>query len=224
MNYLDLIQDENLKIRVKEFLVDPPSDFDAPCLKLDKCPAGAYQHHSYEGGLLEHTASIVKISLTLCDIIEEYYEGRVNRDYVIAGAILHDVMKCYCYEESEDGGFRGSEFGGRVDHLTLMVAELMKRGLPLEIIHVVAGHHGDVGPTKPRTIEALIVSLADLVDSELNSKLLRAAEYLLKRVGVAKPRILSGRDAVKVVSARDHEGWEGIQRLLKENPKRMTSL
>ena len=214
LGFLDHIQDEGLREKTREFFVDPPAGFDAPCLPLEVCPAGAYQHHSYVGGLLQHTASVVRVSLTFCDLVEEYYDGVVDRDAVVAGALLHDVMKCYCYEESDEGGFRTSDFGGRVDHLSLMVGEMIARGFPWDVVHVVAAHHGDVGATKPKTVEALIVSLADLMDSEFNGKLLRAAEYLLRRVGVARPRIGDGGEAVEVVGVKDREGWDGLRRLV----------
>jgi 7,8-dihydroneopterin 2',3'-cyclic phosphate phosphodiesterase len=215
MVYVDMIEDEGLRGMVRGFLRDPPCDIDVPCLSLEVCPAGAFQHHSYAGGLMQHTLSVVRVSLALCDVLEDYYGGEVDRDTVIAGAVLHDVMKCYCYEESDDGGFRSSDFGGRVDHLSLMVGELMRRGFPLDVVHVVAGHHGDVGPTKPKTLEALVVSLADLVDSELNGRLLRAAEYLLRRVGVSRPRFGSGVEAVEVILAKDGGGWDELRRLVE---------
>ena len=215
MGYVDSIEDEALRGKVAEFLRDPPSDVGVPCLGLEVCPAGAFQHHSYAGGLLQHTVSVIRVSLTLSDLIEDNYGGSVNRDTVIAGAVLHDIMKVYCYEAGDDGGFRTSEFGGRVDHLSLMVGELMRRGFPLDVVHVVAGHHGDVGPTKPKTLEALVVSLADLVDSELNGRLLRAAEYLLRRVGVPRARFESGHDAVEVILAKDRGGWDELRRLVE---------
>ena len=214
LGFLELIQDEELRKMTGAFFVDPPAGFDAPCLGLEVCPAGAYQHHSYVGGLLQHTASVVRVSLTLCDMVEEYYGGSVDRDFVVSGALLHDVMKCYCYEESGEGGFRTSDFGGRVDHLSLMVGEMIARGFPWGVVHVVASHHGDVGATKPKSLEALIVSLSDLADSEFNGKLLRAAEYLLRRVGEVRPRVGSGGEAVEVVGVKDREGWEGLRRLL----------
>lgn len=210
------IKDEGLREKVRAFLTDPPSDIDAEALPLEVCPAGAFQHHSYEGGLLQHTIGVTQLSLTVCDMVENLYGGTVDRDTVLAGAILHDVMKCYCYEESEDGRFMTSDFGGKVDHLTLMVGELMKRDFPLGVVHVVASHHGDVGPTKPKTVEALIVSVADFADSDMNGKLLRAAEYLLKRTGVYRPRLSSSENAFKVITAKDKEGWEGLCRLLED--------
>ena len=213
---VERIEDEGLRGKVKEFLRDPPSDIDAKALPLEVCPAGAFIHHSYDGGLLQHTLGVTQLSLTLCDMVENLYRGSVDRDVVLAGAVLHDVMKCYCYEENEDGGFRTSDFGGRVDHLTLMVGELMKREFPLEIVHVVASHHGDVGPTKPKTVEALIVSVADLADSDMNGKLLRAAEYLLKRTGAYRPSLSSSENALKVITTKDREGWDGLRKLLDD--------
>lgn len=214
LGFLDYIMEYRLREKTREFFVDPPADYEVPSLPLEVSPAGAYQHHSYSGGLLEHTVSVVRISLTLCDLVEEYYEGEIDRDAVVAGALLHDIMKCYCYEASDDKGFRTSDFGGRVDHLSLMVGEMITRGFPWDVIHVVAAHHGDVGSTKPKTLEALIVSLADQVDSELNGKLLRAAEYLLRRIGVSRPRFSSGGEAVEILGVKDRLGWEGLRRLI----------
>jgi 7,8-dihydroneopterin 2',3'-cyclic phosphate phosphodiesterase len=214
LGFLGLIQDEELREKTREFFVNPPARFEVPYIPLEVCPAGAYQHHSYAGGLLEHTACVVRISLTLCDLVEDYYDGEVDRNTVVSGALLHDVMKCYCYEESEDGNFRTSDFGGRVDHLSLMVGEMIMRGFPWSVVHVVASHHGDAGATKPKTLEALIVSIADLMDSEFNRKLLRAAEYLLRRVGEVRPKILSASKAVDVVTMKDREGWDGLKRLI----------
>jgi len=212
-----LIADDGLRENVLAFLMDPPTDLDQPALPVGVCPAGAYQHHSYRGGLVEHTLSVVKLCMSLCDVVEEQYGGRVDRDLVLAGAVLHDIMKVYCYEETGGGGFRTSEFGGLVDHLSLMIAEMYRRGLPLDLVHVVAGHHGDAGPTKPKTLEALIVSVADQADSDLNGKLLHAAEYLLRRSGVSRPVLGSAKEALDVVQMKNREGWEGLQRMLGDD-------
>lgn len=217
LELVDMIEDEVLREKVRGLLKDPPTDIDAPALPLEECPAGAYQHHSYSGGLLQHTVGVVKVAITLCDQIEDLYGGRVSRDTVLAGAILHDVMKCYCYEENRDGGYRTSDFGGKVDHLTLIVGELMKRDFPVDVVHVVASHHGDVGPTKPKTVEALIVSVADLADSDLNGKLLRAAEYLMRRMGTQRPRVSSSVEALNIVNTKDREGWDGVRRLVRRS-------
>jgi hypothetical protein len=43
-----------------------------------------------------------------------------------------------------------------LDHTMLATAELYTRNFPEEVIHIVASHFGEAGPTPPRTFEALI--------------------------------------------------------------------
>ncbi|MEM2506207.1 MAG: hypothetical protein QXF61_04100, partial [Nitrososphaeria archaeon] len=46
------------------------------------------------------------------------------------------------------------------------------------VIHAIASHHGEAGPTRPETIEAMIVHLADYIDSKLNGDILRKARSI----------------------------------------------
>jgi 7,8-dihydroneopterin 2',3'-cyclic phosphate phosphodiesterase len=207
------IKDKALRTKVLELLKNPTLDIDSPKLSVEECPAGAYQHHSYSGGLLQHTVGVTKLSITLCDLVEDVYGGEIDRDTVLAGALIHDIMKCYTYEPRGDGSYMSSTLGEKVDHLTLLVAELYKRGFPVDVIHVAASHHGDVSPVKPRTMEALIVSIADLADSELSRKTLRAAEYLLKQMGEYQPKLASSQEALNLVQTKSREGWDGVRKL-----------
>ena len=207
------IRDRKLRRMVREFLREPDIGLDGERLPLEECPGGTRIHHAYEGGLLQHTVSVARLAITLCDLVEEVYGGEVDRDLVLAGALLHDLMKCYVYAPSGGGGFASSPLGERIDHLTLLVAEMYRRGFPLDVIHVVASHHGDQSPVRPRTLEALIVSIADYADSELSRRVLRAAEYLLRRATGEEARGISSREALEVVRAKAREGWEGVRRL-----------
>ena len=197
----EMIEDEGLRGKVLEMLEVPDVDLEGEKLPFDVCPGGAYVHHAYEGGLVQHTLAVTRLCASLCDLVEGVYGGRVDRDTVIAGALIHDVMKCYQYVR--DGrGFRTSPLGERVDHLTLVVAELYRRGFPLEVVHVVASHHGDQSPVKPKTLEALIVSIADFADSELSRKSLRAAEYLVREVAGGRPRLGSSEEALELLRVK----------------------
>jgi 7,8-dihydroneopterin 2',3'-cyclic phosphate phosphodiesterase len=207
------IKDKALRAKVLDLLRNPTLDLDLPKLEVEECPAGAYQHHSYSGGLLQHTVGVTKLSITLCDLVKDVYGGEIDRDTVLAGALIHDIMKCYTYEPRGDGSYMSSALGEKVDHLTLLVAELYKRGFPVDVIHVAASHHGDVSPVKPRTMEALIVSIADLADSELSRKTLRAAEYLLKQMGEYQPKLGSSQEALNLVQTKSREGWDGVKKL-----------
>ncbi len=210
------IGDQDLRRKVYELLCDPDIDIEADRLPLEECPAGAYVHHAYRGGLIEHTVAVTRLAICLCDLVEEVYGGEVDRDVVLAGAILHDVMKCYVYAPTGGSRFASSPLGDRIDHLTLLVAEMYRRDFPLDVIHVVASHHGDESPVKPKTLEALIVSIADYADSEMSRRVLRAAEYLLRRATGKEAQFTSSREALEVVSAKAHEGWEGVRRLVRK--------
>ena len=134
----------------------------------------------------------------------------MDRDVVLAGALVHDVMKCYAYSRVGGGFFRTSPLGERLDHLTLLVSELLKRGFPLDVVHIAASHHGDQSPVKPRTLEALIVSVADLADSELSRKTLRAA-YLVRETTGRRVKFDSAREALELLGLKAREGWEGVR-------------
>ncbi|MFP3951990.1 MAG: HDIG domain-containing metalloprotein [Candidatus Bathyarchaeia archaeon] len=214
---IDLIEDVQLRHEVKDLLTNPHVEGCTERLSLAECPAGVFQHHSYAGGLVQHTVAVTRIALALCDLLEEVYGGGVDRDLVIAGSLIHDVMKTYAYTKDGEGGFRSSHIGEKMGHLTLLVAELYRRGLPMELIHVASSHHGEMSPVKPRTIEALIVSVADLTDSELNRRTLRAVEYLLRKSIGGKHRLRSSEEAIEVIQTKMRNGWEGLKRFENEN-------
>jgi 3'-5' exoribonuclease len=52
-------------------------------------PAAKQHHHAYLGGLLEHTISVARV----CDLLASHYGPRIDRDLLLAGALLHDVGK-----------------------------------------------------------------------------------------------------------------------------------
>ena len=213
---IDGITDEGLRSKVRDLMHDPKIDLNFDRIQLEDCPGGSYVHHSYRGGLLEHTVSVSRLALTLCDTVVDVYGGKIDRDSVLAGALLHDLMKCYVYTPRGSSGYVNSPLGERIDHLTLLVAEMYGRDFPLEVIHVVASHHGDSSPIKPKTVEALIVSIADLCDSELSRNVQRAAEYLLKQATGEDGRGLSSKEALEIVKAKAKEGLEGVRRLRRE--------
>ena len=218
LDLAEQIQDKNLREKVLSFLKIPDIDLNGKRLPLEVCPGGAYMHHSYHGGLVEHTIAVTQLSLTFCDLVENLYEGEVNRDVVIAGALLHDVFKCYTYVQEADR-FRVSPLGEKVDHLTLGTSMLIKYDFPLDVIHVIVSHHGDKGPTKPRTVEALIVSLSDLADSEFSRQTLRAAEYLQKEASGRREMFSTAAEALKVIRLKSEKGWDGLREYYAEKAK-----
>ena len=110
-----------------------------------------------------------------------------------------------------------SPLGEKLDHLTLAVAELIRRGFPLEVVHIVCAHHGyEAGPIGPKTVEALIVHLADVADSRLNGEVLRAARYLALKATGEEITQLTSKEAFEILRVKAEKGWDELKKLLEK--------
>jgi 3'-5' exoribonuclease len=137
-------------------------------------PAAKQNHHAYLGGLLEHTLSVA----TLCDMLARHYGNSIDRDLLMAGALLHDIGKVR--EIGARGGFPYTDEGKLLGHILLglqMVAEAAatvpalsgQRLLLLQ--HLVASHQGRYewqSPREPRILEGLLLHYADDLDAKFN--------------------------------------------------------
>jgi hypothetical protein len=130
--------------------------------------------------------------------------------------LLHDVFKVVTYVERENGGYDSTRLADYLDHLSLATAELVRRGFPLEVVHIVSAHHGAYGPVRPRTVEALICHLADLADSRLNGEVLSAAAYLSRRAVGEELFGMNSKEAFEIVRSKALGGWKGVTTTLGE--------
>jgi len=213
------IRDKSLREKVTKFVANPTIKIEGKVYKglpLEFSPAGVSHHHAYPGGFVEHVVSATQIALTLCDVVEEIYDGKVDRDLVVAGSILHDILKPLTYMERENGTYGVTPLAERLDHLTLIVSELVRRGFPLNLVHIVGAHMGwQHGPIGPRTAEALIVHLADVADSRLNGEVSRAAQYLTREATGMELERITSREAFEIVRSKTLEGWDGVKRTVE---------
>jgi 3'-5' exoribonuclease len=139
-----------------------------------RAPGGKRMHHDYLGGLAEHVVEVTR----LCDFAAAQYPG-LNRDLLIAGALLHDIGKVeeMYYQRSFDYTTEG-RLVGHVN-IGLVAVERVIAGLPgfpenyrQALAHCILSHHGlpEYGaPRTPMTPEALILHFADSMDSKYNS-------------------------------------------------------
>jgi len=186
-------------------------------MPLDVSPAGMSRHHSYPGGFIEHVVATTEIALNLCTIIERVYHGKVDRDMVVSGTILHDIFKPLTYQAEENDAYRSTPLAERLDHLTLIVSEMIRRGFPLDLVHIVCAHHGgQAGPMWPRTIEALVCHLADVTDSRLNGEVIRAARYLSREATGEELDIVSSKEAFEVVHSKVVGGWDKVKKTVEK--------
>lgn len=211
---INKIKDESLRKKIMEFLGNISINVEGKLYvgsSLAETPASRFHHHSYPGGLIEHMLSTINIALAICDSVEKIYGGKVNRDLVISGVILHDIFKPLTYELKDNGAYRNSPLGERLDHLTMAASELLRRDFPLDLIHIVVASHGQAGPITPKTIEALICHVADEADSKMNGEVLNAAKYLIREVTGESWERIDSRTAFKVLLLKAEGGWEGLR-------------
>jgi len=216
---LEKIEDENLRVKVAEVLENPTVKIGNRTFSgfsLEESPAAIWHHHAYKGGLVEHIVATAEIAHVLCRVVEKVYGGKVNRDVVLAGVLLHDVFKSVVYEARENEGYGSSPLGEKLDHLSLVVSELVRRGFPLEVVHVVCAHHGEYGMVKPKTLEALVCFLADYADSQLNGEVLRAARHIAKEATGEETAIITAKEAFTIVCLKAEKGLEEVRKFLEK--------
>ena len=87
--------------------------------RLRRTGAAREYHHARRGGLVEHTAQMMRCAAAICGVY-----SAVNRDLVITGVLLHDCGKLWenCYAE---GGFTMpySEHGELMGHIPLGIED-----------------------------------------------------------------------------------------------------
>jgi 7,8-dihydroneopterin 2',3'-cyclic phosphate phosphodiesterase len=213
------IHDKTLRQKTIDLLENPTFEVNGKtysAIPLKTAPAGKSHHHAYPGGYMEHVISSAKIALAMCDSVEEVYHGKVNRDHVVAGMLLHDIFKPATYSKLENGYYGSTPLADYMDHLSIATAELVRRNFPIELVHIVSAHHGEYGPIRPKTVEALICHLADFADSRLNGEVLNAAGYLSRRVGGAELQPMTSKEAFEIVRSKAVEGWEGVNKTVKK--------
>jgi len=168
--YEEEIQDKCLRVLLQAFFGD--EDF---LKKFSLAPAARTIHHNWVGGLLEHTLEVAALCRSLADL----YPDQVNRDLLLAGALLHDSGKIEEYRQ-DSLSFEFSDRGKLVGHISIGKELLDQKlaGLPdfpaelkLELEHMLLTHHGqrDWGsPEVPKTINAFALFHADLVSARMN--------------------------------------------------------
>lgn len=157
-------------------------------------------HHSFAGGLLEHTLSI----LNMCRYYVNAYP-LLSKDLLYSAALFHDIGKT-----RELSGFPENDYtdeGQLLGHIVIgveMIGEAVRNieGFPEKIAnelkHCIVAHHGELefgSPKKPALPEAVALHYADATD--------------------AKMQTLS-----EMFKDKDTDEWLGFQRLFDSNMRK----
>jgi putative nucleotidyltransferase with HDIG domain len=115
---------------------------------------------------VEHTRAVALNCVAVADVFEKIYGDRnpVNRDILVAGALVHDVGKLLEYTRVE-GETVKSEYGAKLRHPFSGVVLAAEQGLPPEVLHMIASHAKE-GDLVQRSKEATILHHADFTSFE----------------------------------------------------------
>jgi len=129
--------------------------------RLRGLPATPEAHHSYGGGLLEHTVGVA----TICREVAQLHP-RLRADLLLAAALLHDAGRTL--ELTRGPVFQPTEEGRLLGHVHLGLRLIEERAGPLEtavrteLLHAVGSHHD---ARAARTAEASVLYHANQLDS-----------------------------------------------------------
>lgn len=160
-------------------------------------------HHSYVGGLLEHTISVAN----LCEFLALNYEI-INRDLLLSAALLHDIGKTRELSSFPENDY--TDEGHLLGHIVIAVGIISEKIRNIkqierkkfdELIHCILAHHGELeygSPKKPALVEAFALNFADNTDAKLTT----VTSYL--------------------ESAKESSSWIGFNKFLDTNMRKTT--
>ncbi len=194
MGYMRQVENPYLQKLIQMYFVDNES-----FISVFKHHSAAKSiHHSYVGGLLEHTLGVVK----LCDFYVKQYPF-LRKDLLFTAALFHDVGKLKELSNFPENDY--TDDGQLLGHI-VMGSELVGYGcrhiknfpkrLMSELQHCILAHHGELefgSPKKPELAEALALNFADNTDAKLETM----------------------RETLK--AAGDNKDWLGYNRLFDAN-------
>ena len=168
--YVESVKNPYLSKLLKMFFIE-----DTAFVKEFKRHSAAKSvHHSFMGGLLEHTLSVTN----MCNYFANAYP-KLHRDLLITAALFHDMGKI-----DEISSFPRNDYtdeGQLAGHIFIGAHKLMDaisttNGFPKrlanELIHCILAHHGKLefgSPKVPSLLEAMALHLADNADAKLQT-------------------------------------------------------
>lgn len=163
--------------------------------RFRRTAAARNYHHARRGGLVEHTAQMMRVALALSSLYSQ-----LNVDLLLAGILFHDSGKLWENHLPEDGFTMGfDERGELMGHISIgleLVNSLWRKlqteektraweqlsppsdDCRLHLLHLIGAHHGEMqfgSPIAPKTPEAMALHYIDNLDARLE---MFAAGYL----------------------------------------------
>jgi 3'-5' exoribonuclease len=131
-----------------------------------RAPCTRAGHHTYLGGLLEHTVAVATLAVDVCQL-----HPRLNQDLLLTAAIVHDLGRTREFVYGAEIGV--SEEGRLLGHLVIGQRMISERagGLDeerlLALLHCLLCHHGAAAAPGGRfaSVEALTLYRLNALDA-----------------------------------------------------------
>lgn len=149
-------------------------------------PGAVRNHHAYVGGLLEHTLEVAFAAMDHCQ-----RNANINRDLLLAAALVHDIGKVREIAVDEFGLATGFTREGKLLRHISLGLELLEQAcqrvqlapeLAVLLKHCMLSHHGQAewgSPVEPMFLEAELLHYLD----NLSAK----TEQFSREAGRAEP-------------------------------------
>ena len=197
-DYIKGIENHNLR-KTAEFFYMNNQEFIAT---FKSSSAAKAVHHSFSGGLLEHSLSVLK----LCEFFADNYPI-INRCLLYTAALFHDIGKIRELSDFPENDY--TDAGKLVGHIVIgveMINEAIAtipdfpESLANQLKHCIISHHGELeygSPKKPALVEAMVLHLADNADSKIQA-------------------------LTEIYSDKANDEWLGYNRMFESNLRRTT--
>lgn len=165
---LSSVKNVHLKALIDRFFAD--REFVS---QFKRAPAAKNFHHSYLGGLLEHTLSVCQMAMQ----VAEHYP-RLDMELLLSAAFLHDIGKTRELDLKLQIDY--TDEGRLLGHVMLGVAMVDEKlgelkhfpqALAARVKHLILSHHGQYefgSPKRPKFLEAFALHLVDDLDAKIN--------------------------------------------------------
>lgn len=155
--------------------------------RFRRAAAARMNHHARRGGLLEHTAQMMRAAVAVCGVYPA-----LNRDLLVAGVLFHDCGKMWENPTAERGtSIELNATGELLGHIMIgcelvnkLWSELRETAEAKEweglqpasedvrrhLLHLIVSHHGELefgSPVLPKTPEAMALHYLDNLDARL---------------------------------------------------------
>src|SRR3954469_7878287 len=148
--------------------------------RFRRTAAARNYHHARRGGLVEHTAQMMRVGLGIAPLYPQ-----LNVDLLIAGILFHDSGKLWENQYSDSGFVMAyDELGELMGHISIgleLVNSLWRKNLAennekwksftppsedvrMHLLHLIGSHHGEMqfgSPVFPKTPEAMVLHYID---------------------------------------------------------------